>query len=97
MVTLLFLVCATYIWVVFFAHIPFVVNRTFNATPTERLQQHSYGVTRLLNCVLSRSVLMRAGDDVRVKIALVKTSSNFQTLLFAYVLRRLFKESEICA
>jgi len=24
--------------VLFFAHIPFVVNRTFNATPTERLQ-----------------------------------------------------------
>jgi len=28
-----------YIWVLFFAHIPFVVNRTLNATPTERLQQ----------------------------------------------------------
>jgi len=28
-----------YIWVLFFANIPFVVNRTFNATPTERLQQ----------------------------------------------------------
>ena len=28
------------IWVLFFAHIPFVVNCTFNATPTERLQQH---------------------------------------------------------
>jgi len=24
----------------FFAHIPFVVNHTFNATPPERLQQH---------------------------------------------------------
>jgi len=30
----------TYIWVLFFASIPFVVNHTFNATPTERLQQH---------------------------------------------------------
>jgi len=30
---------ATYIRVLFFAHIPFVVNRAFNATPTERLQQ----------------------------------------------------------
>jgi len=29
-----------YIWVLFFAHIPLVVNRTFNAMPTERLQQH---------------------------------------------------------
>jgi len=27
-----------YIWVLFFMHIPFMVNRTFNATPTERLQ-----------------------------------------------------------
>ena len=25
---------------VFFVHIPFMVNRIFNATPTERLQQH---------------------------------------------------------
>ena len=32
--------CHIYIWVLFFAHIPFVVNRTFTATPTERLQQH---------------------------------------------------------
>ena len=29
---------ATYVWVLFFANILFVVNRTFNATPTERLQ-----------------------------------------------------------
>jgi len=27
--------------VLFFAHIPFVVNHTFNATPTDRLQQYS--------------------------------------------------------
>ena len=39
MITLLLLVRATCIWVLFFAHIPFVVNRTFNATPAERLQQ----------------------------------------------------------
>jgi len=30
------LVRATYIWVLLFAHIPFVVNRTFNVTPTDR-------------------------------------------------------------
>jgi len=30
-VTLLLLVRATFIWVLFFAHIPFVVNHTFNA------------------------------------------------------------------
>jgi len=29
-----------YVWVLFSAHFSFVVNRTFNATPTERLQQH---------------------------------------------------------
>jgi len=38
-ITLLLLVRTTYIWVLFFAHMPFVVNRTFNATPAERLQQ----------------------------------------------------------
>jgi len=30
---------ATYIMVLFFTHIPFVVNHTINATPLERLQQ----------------------------------------------------------
>ena len=30
----------TCIWVLFFAHIPSVLNRTFKATPTERLQPH---------------------------------------------------------
>jgi len=38
-ITLLLLVRTTYIWVLFFAHIPYVVNRTSNATPAERLQQ----------------------------------------------------------
>jgi len=36
---LLLLARATYIMVLFFAHRPFVVNRTINATPPERLQQ----------------------------------------------------------
>jgi len=39
-INLLLLVRATYISVLFFAHIPFVVNHTFNATPTERLQHY---------------------------------------------------------
>jgi len=39
-ITLLLLVWATYIWVLFFTHIPFVVNCTMNATPTERLEHH---------------------------------------------------------
>ena len=37
-ITLLLLVRATYIIVLFFTHIPFVVNHTINATPPERLQ-----------------------------------------------------------
>jgi len=37
-ITLLQLVRAMYMWVLFFAHITFVVNRAFNATTTERLQ-----------------------------------------------------------
>jgi len=55
---LLLLVCTTYIWVLFFAHIPFVVNRAFNATPAERLQ-HSHDVglssTRTFLCKRSYS------------------------------------------
>jgi len=47
MITLLLLARATYIWVLFFVHIPFMVNRTFNATPTERddviTYKHSVG------------------------------------------------------
>jgi len=39
-ITLLLLVRATYIMVLFFTHIPLVVNHTINATPLERLQQH---------------------------------------------------------
>jgi len=40
MITLLLLVRAMYIWVLFFTHIPFVVNHIFNAIPTDMLQQH---------------------------------------------------------
>ena len=36
----MFLDGTTYKWVSFFTHIPFVVNCTFTATLTERLQQH---------------------------------------------------------
>jgi len=35
---LLLLAHATYIMVLFFTHIPFVVNHTINVTPSERLQ-----------------------------------------------------------
>jgi len=38
MITVLLLVCATYIWVLFFVHIPFMVNGTINTMSTERLE-----------------------------------------------------------
>jgi len=46
MITLLLLVRTTYsiCMVLFFTHIPFVVNHTINATPPERLQQYQYVV-----------------------------------------------------
>ena len=34
--------------VLFFTHNPFVVNRTFNATPPERLQQYPFNLSLLL-------------------------------------------------
>jgi len=37
---LLLLARATYIMVLFFAHMPFVVNHTINAIPPERLQHY---------------------------------------------------------
>ena len=51
MITVLLLVRATYILVLFFSHIPFVVNRTFNATPTERLQNYSIQQIPQDNCM----------------------------------------------
>jgi len=49
------------IWVLFFAHIPFVVNHTFNATPAERLQQ----VTVMLsfNVYINYVLTNKAGYD----------------------------------
>jgi len=42
--------CSRHIlWVLFFAHIPFVVNRTFNATSTDRLQQSTANINSFLN------------------------------------------------
>ena len=47
---LLLLACGTYIMVLFFTHIPFVMNHTINATPPERLQQYMLVFQR---CVLT--------------------------------------------
>jgi len=37
--------------VLFFTHIPFVVNHTFNATPPERLQQYQHSRNSNQNAV----------------------------------------------
>jgi len=47
MITLLLLVRTTYIWVLLFAHILFVVNRILNAMPADRLQQYDAVVNAL--------------------------------------------------
>ena len=50
---LLLLARATHMMVLFFTHIPFVVNHTINATPPERLQQsHTARPTKDQNGVL---------------------------------------------
>jgi len=41
------------IWVLLFTHIPFVVNRTFNTTPTERLQQKYVVVLETFSCTFA--------------------------------------------
>ena len=38
--SLYYCLCAPHIWVLFFVHIPFMVNHTINATSTVGLQQH---------------------------------------------------------
>ena len=40
--------CSHHIWVLFFIQISFMMNHTFNVTPTERLQQHPLVFT--MNC-----------------------------------------------
>jgi len=37
--------------VLFFTHIPFVVNHTINATPPERLQQQTHRDVSIVHCV----------------------------------------------
>jgi len=70
MITLLLLVRATYCicMVLFFTHIPFVVNHTINATPPERLQQYysSMPVVKATLVNLSLQLLNRASLGVFV-------------------------------
>jgi len=56
---LLLLARLTYIMVLFFAHIPFVVNHTINATPPERLQQYY---------ILSFQMTKTFGDNCDINI-----------------------------
>ena len=51
---LLLLARATYIMVLFFTHMPFVVNHTINATPPERLQQYHH------ECLVGFAIVSRS-------------------------------------
>jgi len=52
--------CHLYIWVLFFAHILFVVNRTFSAMPAEWLQQdQSYAIYYTVLFMQARVLLGR--------------------------------------
>jgi len=59
MVTLSLLVHAIYIWVLFFMHMPFLVNRTFNTMTTERLQQHRTSFSQQIALILCFSLILR--------------------------------------
>jgi len=48
MLILFLLLRAIYIWVLFFTHIPFVVNCTFNKVLTENLQHLQQGWVKLV-------------------------------------------------
>jgi len=79
MITLLLLVRATYIWVLFFAHIPFVVNHTFNATPPERLQHYDADVNAInqdfqkLSCI--KQEILPVGKNFIQKISVYEKLS----------------------
>jgi len=74
-ITLLLLVLATYIWVLFFAHISFVVNHTFNATPTNRLQQYYFA-----NVVIDSQFLWLDYDWSKSWLDSISTRRSFSLL-----------------
>jgi len=47
--------------VLFFTHIPFVVNHTINATPPERLQQYTSNFQVALNLIENSLILPTIG------------------------------------
>jgi len=68
MITLLLLVRATYIWVLFFAHIPFVVNHTFNATPNQGVATLTYDTWKF------KVPMKELDNDVRLLLTPVSTA-----------------------
>jgi len=62
--------------VLFFTHIPFVVNHTINATPLQRLQQHPSFLQR--TAPIARSILLRSEipSGMCAKLRTVATSNN---------------------
>jgi len=65
--------------VLFFTHIPFVVNHTFNATPPERLEQE-YHLFLHLGWIISLILVM---EDNAVQDYLASYSRSVGTLHFS--------------
>ena len=59
-----------YMWVLFFAHFPFVVKRVFNATPTETVAARGHAsllaVTKFAKIVRTQGVLTGVGRDLQI-------------------------------
>ena len=76
-----------YIWVLFFAHILFVVNCTFNATPTKRLQQEQF----LLYAIIVQSAFFTLLDgEKHVKTIKLLGTRQFFT-------RNCWKQETVCS
>jgi len=65
------------IMVLFFTHIPFVVNHTFNATPPERLQQYERSTSVMSNRIvpqLSVEISIYICQIIRTKFVLLQSN-----------------------
>jgi len=63
----LLFVGATYISLLFFEHIPFVVNRAFSATPAEWLQQTHKFVQAIIRNIRFRNIFEKRRTEVFTK------------------------------
>jgi len=70
---LLLLARTTYTMVLFFMHIPFVVNHTINATPPERLQHHAVTTS-------TRPLIQQYRDKLKCRIT-VSSNCFFENLV----------------